>query len=1292
MGYCVGQQLGNYRLIRLLGQGSFAEVYQGEHVYLKTQAAIKVLHVHLSGKHEQDFLREAQTLAHLEHPHVVHILDFGVHEGSAFLVMQHAAHGSVRMTHPYATTLPLTTVLPYVKQVASALQYAHERKVIHRDVKPENMLLGQNHQLLLSDFGLAVVMQSLSQQQNVAGTLSYMAPEQLHGHPCAASDQYALGVVVYEWLCGTLPFNGTFLEVATQHLLTIPPALSAHNPAISPAVEQVVLMALAKEPAQRFVNIMAFATALEQAVLSETSHQEQTFYPGFGGRRQNHPLVGRAQERDSLRNLLRETEQWRQSTRDALAPTKLSPLMPTRTAAVFLLGDAGIGKTRLAEEMGQEAKQCGWSVAWGHSYAQENHLPYQIWIEVVRHIIELELWQPQQERLPTHLMQALTILLPEYSDLFLPGEEPPIAQSVGTEPPQIKEAICALLMLLSKHAPLFILLDDLYWADTSSVELFGYLARRLVAYPVLLIGTGRKSELPSEYALPMLLAHLQRERLIVQIQLAPLTDEQIAELVAPLPDALVTSIQRQVAGNPFFAEELARSCLVQQKDMGDARASSAHQESIPLPETIAFVLDQQLGKLSSSCLRLLGCVAVLGRAFSFSTLSSMYSGKHGAGDDEEILALLEEALEARLLLEEGARSNISYRFRHPLLMSRLYETLSVTRRTLFHRHAAAILRVEYVKREGEGAAIITYHLLHGGADPLEIAETAEQAGNHAYTLAAYAEAEQHYSLALAQRKEHQARTRETQDTQEEQVAFTEAHHHQTFLLEQLGECLRIQGRDEEARHCYEQALEMWSRWATTYELQQERQLLAMLCIKIGQTWEDISNIVQAQQCYELSEQILQEAGIVTGTAIAYLRLRQSYILWLQGSYEGAYLLAQEARALFEQALEQPLSDTGKTGIVQTHIQRTLQGEPVDLGRTYVLLALIDNGLGRYNNALDHLHYALAIFEQYRYQREIAITCCDLGDLYLRKADHAQAQSVLQRSLDIAEHVGDIPLVAVVLANQGMLHIRTGELKTAETILRRASLLIKSFNDPYIITMVYIYLAKALQEQGETIEASKMLRRAIRLARKYDTPVKGAALVALGRLWIEQALEMPPVQSTRRARLLMYARKIVQQALALPKLEAETRVEGLLVLTQVMFLEGAIEAAYEQALQTLIMACQLELLWLVAHVQCLLGNISAVCGLDVQADQYFMQAGQGFRTYGMRLAYGRVLQRYGQFLCKQEGSSSQRGHAYLQKAYKLFRVCGAKRDQRRLEQILADMSADTVAHIILKSRSSVVMAS
>ena len=148
-----------------------------------------------------------------------------------------------------------------------------QERLIHRDVKPENMLIGRRNEIVLSDFGIAAIAHSTSSMtaQASIGTVPYMAPEQIQEHPRAASDQYALGIVIYEWLTGELPFNGSFTEIFAKHLMTPPPPLRQKVPALSAEVEQVVLIALAKDPRQRFGSIQAFATALEKA--SQTTQQ-----------------------------------------------------------------------------------------------------------------------------------------------------------------------------------------------------------------------------------------------------------------------------------------------------------------------------------------------------------------------------------------------------------------------------------------------------------------------------------------------------------------------------------------------------------------------------------------------------------------------------------------------------------------------------------------------------------------------------------------------------------------------------------------------------------------------------------------------------------------------------------------------------------------------------------------------------------------------------------------------------------------------------------------------------------
>ncbi|HTI15441.1 MAG TPA: serine/threonine-protein kinase [Dictyobacter sp.] len=285
-----GEQFGHYRLINFLGHGGFADVYLGEHIYLGTQAAIKVMDARIAQEEIAHFLHEAQTIAQLNHRHIVHVLDFGVNPNDLpFLVMNYAPHGTLRQRFPRGTRTKPEMVIHYVKQIASGLHYAHTNKLIHRDIKPENILLDQYDDVLISDFGLAVITQSSSRNnvRDVSGTVAYMAPEQARGKPQLASDQYALGIIVYELLSGTRPFQGTYEEVIVQHALTHPPALHDHVPDLPAELETVIIRTLAKDPHQRFPSVLDFAQALEDAyrhtlpTTKEPSVSTSIATPGF---------------------------------------------------------------------------------------------------------------------------------------------------------------------------------------------------------------------------------------------------------------------------------------------------------------------------------------------------------------------------------------------------------------------------------------------------------------------------------------------------------------------------------------------------------------------------------------------------------------------------------------------------------------------------------------------------------------------------------------------------------------------------------------------------------------------------------------------------------------------------------------------------------------------------------------------------------------------------------------------------------------------------------------------------
>ncbi len=302
-----GQQFGDYRFLRHLGSGTFGDVYLGEQIYLKTYAAIKVLHAQLDQMEFERFLEEARTITALEHPHIVRVLSFSIQHQIPYLVMQ-LAQSSLKDRFAPSHPQPIEAILPYVRQAAKGLQYAHNQRVMHLDIKPANLLLSTQNQVLLADFGLATTLQTQRTHRTVhgfAGTAAYAAPEQFQNRPGLASDQYALGVIVYQWLVGRLPFEGDWLAIGHQKVNEDPPSLCTKVPSISSVVEDVVLRALAKNSSQRFASVQDFAAALEQAVQGKlnTSKQGTSSSAHQGTAPQQH-LKLRPTEYDAIRQTL----------------------------------------------------------------------------------------------------------------------------------------------------------------------------------------------------------------------------------------------------------------------------------------------------------------------------------------------------------------------------------------------------------------------------------------------------------------------------------------------------------------------------------------------------------------------------------------------------------------------------------------------------------------------------------------------------------------------------------------------------------------------------------------------------------------------------------------------------------------------------------------------------------------------------------------------------------------------------------------------------------------------------
>ncbi|HEX2912059.1 MAG TPA: protein kinase [Chloroflexia bacterium] len=266
-----------YRLEKKIGQGGFAQVFLATDQLLKRRVAVKVLNAELT--EDENFLgrfeREAQSIAALEHPNILGVYDYGQAENTAYLVMPFVEGGTLHDKLRKEKKFSPEKAAQYLSQAAAALDYAHRRHIVHRDIKPQNMLLRtEDDRLLLGDFGIAKVLSAASAQSRtgVMGTLSYMAPEQLEGNVGVATDVYALGCVLFQMLTGELPYLGATQEVMMGHLLKpVPSIIERSGGQLPPAVQNVINRALAKKPEERYQSAGELANAFQAAVMGSTN-------------------------------------------------------------------------------------------------------------------------------------------------------------------------------------------------------------------------------------------------------------------------------------------------------------------------------------------------------------------------------------------------------------------------------------------------------------------------------------------------------------------------------------------------------------------------------------------------------------------------------------------------------------------------------------------------------------------------------------------------------------------------------------------------------------------------------------------------------------------------------------------------------------------------------------------------------------------------------------------------------------------------------------------------------------
>lgn len=703
---------------------------------------------------------------------------------------------------------------------------------------------------------------------------------------------------------------------------------------------------------------------------------------------------------------------------------------------VLLAGEPGVGKTRLAQEVTLKARNHSFIMATGRCYEPEATVPFYPFLEALATLYGVS---PEHTRsqLP-HRWPEVERLLPNQS----PAQSAPLGESQDDQQ-RLFWAVTGFLQAVSVERPVTLMLDDLHWADGSSLELLQHLVRHTRANRVLLLGTYRDVEVNRQHPLEAALRDLGRERLVDQIEIRRLEENGTGELVAAtlggddVASAFVRLIHRQTEGNPFFVEEVVRTLV----DRGDVvkvhgRWEGRALEDLEVPKSIRSVVGQRLSRLEPCSQEVLQEASVLGPAFAFEDLLRMCER-----EESQIETALEDAVGAGIVRESGRDS---YSFNHTLTQGTLYAELPARKRRRLHLAAGkALEKLPESTRRGR-IAELAWHFLEAD-EPAPALEYAMLAGREARLLFAYEEAERHYRTALELARELNDGLSEVRS------------------LEELGRILRTVARYDDALQVLDEAVDLHraagnaagERWTTAH--------IGRVHALRGSAQQGIERVQALINAIEATGRADAEEtngeGPVAGLAALYAALANMYQETGQSSAQ--LEAAEKAMDVASQAQD------SKAGA-------RIQAE----SQMWRAAALAE--LGELNDARRMLEDVIPLV-QAGDPLVLSRSLNTLASIYSEAGQYETEQGYIERALEAAEETGDPTRVAFMNHRLGWHHLMLGRWSVAQTYLERAAEMWRAMGWTSTAPWTVLALAFLALVRGEVETGERYLSHGLRAA-------------------------------------------------------------------------------------------------------------------------------------------------------------------------------------------------------------------